>query len=167
MAVGDNAFEGCTTLETVTFEEGSTAVLSANLFKDCTSLRTVTCASGQNEFWDSTFTNCPSLERVTIRNKAIITDFPADFSSISSNVYLMAGYDESLLDNVYLNITEYNLRASMTTLKALANIAEYLGYGDMDVDVKIYKYSASNPGSANTGVNGWWHYDANNKPVKW
>ena len=79
----------------------------------------------------------------------------------------MAGYDESLLDNVYLNITEYNLRASMTTLKALANIAEYLGYGDMDVDVKIYQYSASNPGSANTGVNGWWHYDANNKPVKW
>ncbi|MBQ7466695.1 MAG: leucine-rich repeat protein [Clostridia bacterium] len=166
-SIGQSSFEGCTNLETVTFEEGVTAVLSANLFKDCTSLTTVTCASGQNEFWDSTFTNCPSLESVVIRNKAIITDFPVDRSSISSNVYLMAGYDETLLDNIYLNITEYNLRASMTTLKALANIAEYLGYGDMDVDVKIYKYSASNPGSANTGVNGWWHYDANNKPVKW
>ncbi|MBQ7466924.1 MAG: leucine-rich repeat protein, partial [Clostridia bacterium] len=165
-SIGDSAFEGCTSLKTVTFDEGCTAVLSANLFKDCTSLTTVTCASGQNEFWDSTFAGCSSLETVTIRNKAIITDFPVDRSSISSNVYLMDGYDESLLDNVYLNITEYNLRASMTTLKALANIAEYLGYGDMDVDVRIYKYSASNPGATSSGVDGWWHYDANNKPVK-
>lgn len=59
-AIGDNAFEGCTRLTTLTLPKKITAIKNA-AFKGCTSLRTLALPSSLKEIGDNAFEGCSKL----------------------------------------------------------------------------------------------------------
>ncbi len=67
--VGDSAFEGCTALETVTFEGASLEKINYLAFSGCTSLTTVTFGGeGLTFIGASCFENCHSLASINLPN---------------------------------------------------------------------------------------------------
>ena len=63
--VYQEAFSGCTALETVTLPEGLTQI-GANAFSGCSKLKSIEIPDGVTEIQDSTFANCSSLQTITI-----------------------------------------------------------------------------------------------------
>ncbi len=67
--VGDSAFEGCTSLETVTFEGASLQKIDYLAFSGCTSLTTVTFGGeGLTFIGASCFENCSKLASINLPN---------------------------------------------------------------------------------------------------
>ncbi len=63
-SIGDFAFEGCTSLTSVTIPDSVTSINSA--FKGCTSLTSITIPDGVTIISDYAFYNCSSLTSITI-----------------------------------------------------------------------------------------------------
>ena len=162
LSIGKSVFAHCSSLNMVRFEEGSQVVLKQNVFGFCSSLEYVYIASTMSELYDTSFTDSTNLKQVVWTNKAIITDFPADFSDLKCKVFLMEGYDKSLLKNLYLNIDGVG-RWSIHTLTTMANILELIGREDMEIDVKIYLYNSS--GKEEELVSGTWTYNSEGEIV--
>ncbi len=67
--IGDQAFMGCTALETVTFESGSLlTAINSEAFRDCTSLKNIVLPSGVITIGNSAFRSCTSLTSFVIPN---------------------------------------------------------------------------------------------------
>lgn len=61
--IGPSAFEGCTNLKAVTFEEGSNlTVFFPKVFKDCTSLSDINIPPNSVQFLSESFMNCSSIK---------------------------------------------------------------------------------------------------------
>jgi len=78
--IGNNAFRGCTSLENVTFAAGSQLQTIGNsAFRGCTSLSAITIPSGVTSIGDGVFDGCTSLISVTFAGSAITnTNFGND-----------------------------------------------------------------------------------------
>jgi len=63
--IGDNAFEGCTKLTSVTMADNVTEIEN-NAFKGCSKLTNVTIGSGVTSIKDRAFQNCTELTSLTI-----------------------------------------------------------------------------------------------------
>ena len=64
--IGNNIFDGCTSLQTVTFEKGSKfKTIGSDVFSDCTSLTSIEIPASVEEIRGSAFFGCSSLKTVT------------------------------------------------------------------------------------------------------
>lgn len=66
--IGDNAFEGCSKLTSVTMPETVTEI-GFDAFKGCSKLTNVTIGSDVTSIGQNAFQNCPSLTTITIPDK--------------------------------------------------------------------------------------------------
>ena len=66
-SIGDYAFNGCTSLTSITIGNGVTSI-GEGAFIDCRSLTSITIPDGVTSIGDDLFTNCSSLTSVTIGN---------------------------------------------------------------------------------------------------
>lgn len=113
--LGDEAFKGCSNLESVTFEdgegtlemgksvfEGNTALksvrlsnknkeISENAFKDCQSLKTVEFAEGLTKIGKSAFENCSGIGTDLILPDSLIEIDDAGFKGCTSIHYISFG----------------------------------------------------------------------------
>ena len=65
--IGNNIFDGCTSLQTVTFEKGSKfKTIGESVFGDCTSLTTIEIPASVEEIGYSAFYGCTSLTMIEI-----------------------------------------------------------------------------------------------------
>ena len=65
--IDSSAFEGCTSLESVTFGlNSSLETINYGAFKDCTSLSTIVVPDGVNSIGSKAFNNCAALTSVSI-----------------------------------------------------------------------------------------------------
>ena len=64
-SIGDDAFYGCTSLESITIPDSVTSI-SFGAFYDCTSLKSLTIPDGVTSIADCAFLGCESLESITI-----------------------------------------------------------------------------------------------------
>lgn len=101
VSIAAGAFDGKTTIEKVTFEEGSSLKsIGASAFKDCTSLKVIVLPKGLETIGSHAFDNCTSLETIIIpegvtsienyafygcRNLKTIS-FPASLDNLGDNV---------------------------------------------------------------------------------
>ena len=75
--IGDNAFDGCSTMTSVTLPQNVTT-LGTNAFNDCTSLQNITLPEGVTSIGVGAFYNCASLQSVT---------FPKMLTSIGNGAF--------------------------------------------------------------------------------
>lgn len=72
--IGEEAFAGCTDLESVTFGKGLT-LLDKACFRDCTALDCVILPANLEEIGRDAFARCTALEQVTLKGQvAVIRD---------------------------------------------------------------------------------------------
>lgn len=70
----NGAFEGCTSLTTITIGENSPIPIGQDAFRDCTALTTLTAGSGGLKTIEGTaFINCKNLRTLDIANSALTT----------------------------------------------------------------------------------------------
>ena len=105
VSVGENAFFGCTALETLTFAAGCAADIGDTAFMDCTALKSVTIPGTIKTVSAGTFFACTALESVVIEEgveligsqafqnctKLASLSLPASVASIGS--YAFSGSD--------------------------------------------------------------------------
>jgi hypothetical protein len=97
-----NAFEGCTSLSSVTLQEGS-SYIGINCFKGCTSLKSITIPESMKFIESYAFVNCSSLEKVSI---------PSTVESLGMCTF---GFDEIgglLMVNTRFTIESYRYTAA-------------------------------------------------------
>jgi hypothetical protein len=73
-SIGESAFLGCSSLESVTIPDSVTSI-GENVFLLCTSLSSVTIGNGVTNIGYGTFNKCTSLRTVTIPDKRKMTHF--------------------------------------------------------------------------------------------
>lgn len=71
--IGQNAFNGCTSLETITWPETVSIPVTNNIFKGCTKITTVMIPNGMKDINNGTFSGCTSLETVTFAANSIVS----------------------------------------------------------------------------------------------
>ena len=81
-SIGDAAFQGCNSLESVTIPNRVTSI-SDHAFSGCSSLESVTIPNSVTSISDHAFSDCSSLESVTIPNSVTSIGYEA-FSGCSS-----------------------------------------------------------------------------------
>ena len=64
--IGISAFEGCTSLESVTISSTSVKTIGNSAFKDCTVLNSITLPSSVTTIGDKAFSGCEALSNITI-----------------------------------------------------------------------------------------------------
>lgn len=78
-SIEKNTFQNCTTLESVSFEEGSVlTTLGTNVFGGCTALTSVELPVSVSSIPDNTFKGCTALEEI---------DLPMDATSIGTSAF--------------------------------------------------------------------------------
>ena len=63
--IGARAFENCTSLVSVTIENG-VSVIDGYVFKNCSSLESIVIPNSVREFWDMVFEGCTSLKSAVV-----------------------------------------------------------------------------------------------------
>ena len=76
-SIGEDAFESCTSLTSITIQEGVTSI-GEDAFFNCTSLTSITIPESVTSIGYSAFNNCTSLTSITI---------PESVTSIGSNAF--------------------------------------------------------------------------------
>lgn len=81
--IGDNAFQGCTSLTSVTFPEGVTEI-GGFAFFGCTGLSAVTIPAGVTDIGLYAFSGCTALEKITLLGQPKISQeaFPDGVTAI-------------------------------------------------------------------------------------
>ena len=75
--IGDNAFDGCSTMTSVTIPQ-STTTIGGSAFQNCTSLQNITLPEGVTSIGNSAFQGCTSLQSINI---------PEGLTSISNSTF--------------------------------------------------------------------------------
>ena len=124
-SIGDSAFQGCTSLATVTFAEGSQLEsIGDSAFQGCTSLATVTFAQdSQLESIDSyAFSNCRNLTEITLPS-SLKSIGDSAFSNCTNLTTVTIESDDiyKAADGTTLNQAG-GLLANATTVKVLKSI---------------------------------------------
>ena len=70
---GDYVFSGCTSLKSVTFNDGFSEI-SSRMFSGCTALNEVVISSGVKAIGDYAFAYCTGLKKVTIPSETTVGD---------------------------------------------------------------------------------------------
>ena len=70
---GDDVFSGCTSLKSVTFNDGFSEI-SSRMFSGCTALNEVVISSGVKAIGDYAFAYCTGLKKVTIPSETTVGD---------------------------------------------------------------------------------------------
>ncbi len=98
--VEEEAFLGCTNLETVTFlgEGNGTVTLGVSIFQNCTSLKTVKLTDRITEIPNSAFWNCKALTDITL---------PANATAIGDSAFMNCENLASVTFNDGLQTIEY------------------------------------------------------------
>lgn len=101
--IQNQAFEGCSTLKSITFPTGYT-IIESGMCKDCASLTAATITSTATQIKASAFTNCISLTSFTIPDSVTRIDNYA-FSGCTSleNVHFPTGSSTVLSSTTYSN----------------------------------------------------------------
>lgn len=96
IGVGDYAFDGCTSLTTVTFRDSDSGSdhcqIFENAFSDCASLKTVNMPSHQVTMATYAFANCEQLSNINLSNIYRIGDGAFLFCNSLSKVNINAQY---------------------------------------------------------------------------
>ena len=71
-SIGDNAFEDCRSLTSITIPDSVTSI-GSSAFEDCTSLKSVTIPDSVTSIGDYTFCYCASLTSITISGNCSVT----------------------------------------------------------------------------------------------
>ena len=117
--IGDNAFLGCSSIETISISDGVTTI-GNKAFMGCSSLKEITLPASVKEIGESAFENCKALASF-IADKTAITEIKA---------HTFAYYND-YLDNGYCVLKQCLLPPSLTSIgesafgncKRLENIA--------------------------------------------
>ena len=80
-SIGASAFQGCTSLNSVTLPDDLTSI-GNSAFQGCTSLNSVTLPDGLTSIGNSAFAHCSSLESI---------DLPDDLTSLGSGAFQSTG----------------------------------------------------------------------------
>ena len=75
-SIGDSAFEGCTSLTSITIPNSVTSI-GDDAFRGCSSLTSITIPESVTIIGDSAFRECSSLTRITIPESVTCIDFSA------------------------------------------------------------------------------------------
>jgi uncharacterized repeat protein (TIGR02543 family) len=103
-SIGDNAFQGCPNLATVTIGDGVTDIC-ANAFKDCSNLSTLTIGNSVTSIGDNAFQNCSSLTSVVIPD--LVEEIPANaFSGCTNLVSVQLPYRLQSIDESAFNYND-------------------------------------------------------------
>lgn len=126
-----NAFQDCTSLESVTFNEALFEI-GRNAFQDCTSLKSVTFNKGLRIIGTLAFWDCTSLESITFNGGWKTIDEHA-FRGCESlkNVTVLVS-EENPLTAWLKNVSPYNF----STSKAVLRIPESLRGWAMENDIE-------------------------------
>ena len=90
--IGDNAFNGCTSLMSVSIPEGVTQI-GDNAFNGCTSLMSVSIPEGVTQIGDNAFNGCTSLTSVTIPDSVTsIGNYAFNGCTNLDAIYIPEGY---------------------------------------------------------------------------
>ena len=102
IGVGDYAFDGCTSLTTVTFRDSDSGSdhcqIFENAFSDCASLKTVNMPSHQVTMATYAFANCEQLSNINLSNIYRIGDGAFLFCNSLSKVNINAQYIDDICD---------------------------------------------------------------------
>ena len=121
-SIGDSAFNGCASLESVTFEEGSKLEsLGALAFGSCTSLKQIALPSGIDTIEQSLFNGCTSLTEVTI---------PAGVTSINESAFRGCTALESIVIPDGVTSIGDNAFYGCTALKSIVLPDSLISIGD-------------------------------------
>lgn len=66
-SIGENTFGGCSSLNSVTFNDDSVTTIETRAFCSCTSLRTFDTPSGVTKLENSTFSGCTGLRTIDLK----------------------------------------------------------------------------------------------------
>ena len=111
-AIGDSAFLGCTSLESVVIPNGVTSIES-EAFLECTSLKSVEIPDSVTSIGNSAFKGCTSLEGIEVANSN---------TAYSSNEGVLFDKDKTQLIQYPCGKTDtlYNIPDSVTSIGAVA-----------------------------------------------
>ena len=127
-SIGDGAFYGCNLLTSVTIPN-SVTIIDDGAFYGCTSLTTVTIPNGVTSIGELTFYNCRALANVTIGNSVTSIGYSA-FNSCTAltSVTIEAAIPPMLGVSVFYNTKNcpiYVPVQSVNTYKAATNWSSY------------------------------------------
>lgn len=111
--IGDNAFKGCTSLEKVTFADGSALTsLGVGAFENCVSLKTINLekATALNTLGEKTFAKCAKLANITL---------PNSLTGIGTNVFQNSGLTAIVIPESIRTIPAYAFDGA----KSLASVS--------------------------------------------
>ncbi len=126
--IEDSAFENCTKLKRVEFEEGSNLkIIGRNVFKNCTSLEEIVIPKNLEKIGASTFLNCSSLKKIALPDtvtelkeelfsgctKLAEIDLPKNLTSIGASLLTGSAYYEKAANwsNDVLYLDNYLIEA--------------------------------------------------------
>lgn len=135
------AFEGCTSLSTVVFEEGSkTYFLSEGTFRGCTSLSNIVLPSGIKNIGIACFENCTSLNGLVLPNIDKITT--ACFAGSGLTSVTVPDSVTRIIDSAFkgcVALTQVNISASSSLTSIDDNVFDDTAVTDVTLPYYFYK----------------------------
>ncbi len=145
--IGEDAFYGCTSLESITLPEGLSEIAD-NLFNSCTSLSEITLPEGIKRIGYQAFANCSALKDAYIMSTKL--------EKVDANTFMGC----SSLDNLYFN----------TALKGedgkLNVTVDATAFANAKVNADAAKFSAATQQEVTVTVNYVVPQDAPTKPAE-
>ena len=132
--IGGFAFQGCTSLVTVTFEkdlngEGHSLYLSSNIFKSCTSLTTIEIPARTLDMFSPVFQDCTNLTTVTFEKDSKLRSLPQNAFSCLPNLTIIDMSECKNVESVSSPIIDKspNIQIFKLGTRTPPNVSSYLG----------------------------------------
>jgi len=119
----ENEFSGCTSLESVIFEEGSElTTIHSKAFRNCTSLTSIVIPASVTEIASNAFEGCTNLKSITFEEGSLLTnvDFLSYITSLEEIINFPAGVTE-IKDSQFGNSDEGRSLSNLHTITFAEN----------------------------------------------
>ena len=117
ISFGNNVFNGCTSLRSITLDDNYNSYISSGCFNGCTSLQSITIPSGTTAIDSYVFSGCTSLQSITIlKTNGVVELWNANALTNTNNCPI---YVPSNLVNSYKSASNWSTYASR--IRAIPN----------------------------------------------